>query len=78
MSLTSWLIALAPFAALILTLLGGRYPGERVLERLRRRRYPRRTLARIPRPRWEPRTRRRSGELLATALASRGPPVPAP
>ncbi|HEX2129035.1 MAG TPA: hypothetical protein VHF58_07440 [Solirubrobacterales bacterium] len=70
----SMLIALLPALLLLLALVGGRYPGERVLERLRARRpAPSRGRA-APAPRWTRRARRRSGELLARALAGRGPP----
>lgn len=73
----SMLIGLLPALFLLAALAAGRYPGERVLERLRARRsWPSRAPA-GPVPRWARRARRRSGELLATALAGRGPP-PAP
>ena len=76
MNFTSLLIALLPALLLVGALLQGRYPGERVLERLRRIAGGRRrghTAGRLPRgaPR---RARRRSGQLLAESLAGRGPP----
>lgn len=75
MSALSLLFALLPAIALVVALLQGAYPGERVLERLRAvRRRPRQPSVRAPRRRWAPRVRRRSGELLASALAGRGPP----
>ena len=74
MSWLSLFFALLPTFFLVLALLHGRYPGERVLARLRERRARRPRPACSKRPRWAPRARRRSGELLATALGSRGPP----
>ena len=74
MSALSLFYALLPALFLLLALVCGRYPGERVLARLRERYRRGLRPTRFPQPRWAPRARRRSGELLATALASRGPP----
>jgi hypothetical protein len=78
MSLVSFLLGLAPALVLLLALAGGRYPGERALSRLRNRPVPRPAAAPAPaRPRRRS-PRRRSGELLAEALAGRAPPsIPA-
>jgi hypothetical protein len=66
---------LAPLLALAVLLICGRYPGERLLERLRRarRRTPLRG-ARVIAPRRRPPVRARS-LLLCAALSGRGPPV---
>jgi hypothetical protein len=69
------LLYLAPALLLGALLLGGRYPGERVLSRPLRRRFAvrRRPLPRVlPRP--PRRTRPRGGLLIAAGLAGRGPP----
>jgi hypothetical protein len=66
---------LAPLLALAVLLVCGRYPGENVLERLRRARRPRPLRgARTIRARDRPQVRPRS-LLLSAALAGRGPPV---
>ena len=70
---------LAPALLLGLPLLAGRYPGERPLARAlsRRRPPPRRApLCAPPAARVFALTPR-GGRLVATALAGRGPPVPA-
>jgi hypothetical protein len=70
------LLYLAPALLLGLLLLGGRYPGERVLARpLQRRRPTRRRLARRLLPRPPRRTGPRGGVLIAAGLAGRGPPT---
>jgi hypothetical protein len=74
MNVASLLLALLPALALVLSLVRGHYPGERALSRWRSRR--RRRAAAPPRPSPPSWTAwRRSGELLANALASRGPPT---
>jgi len=69
------LLYLAPALLLAALLLGGRYPGERVLARpLRRRFTPRRRPLRRALPRPPRRTTPRGGLLIAAGLAGRGPP----
>jgi uncharacterized protein YcnI len=70
------LLYLGPALLLGAVLLGGRYPGERVLSRPLRRRFVvrRRPLRRaLPRP--PRRTAPRGGLLIAAGLAGRGPPT---
>jgi hypothetical protein len=75
MSLVSFLLGLAPALVLLLALAGGRYPGERILARVRERRAPGWAPVRGRCPRPCPRgARRRAGELLASSLAGRSPP----
>jgi hypothetical protein len=59
-------------------LLGGRFPGERIIERLARTHRaatagPRREAV----PRQRPRDHVHGGRLIAASLAGRGPPLPA-
>jgi hypothetical protein len=69
------LLYLAPALLLGLLLLGGRYPGERILARpLRHRRLARRRPVRRLLPRPPRRTGPRGGLLIAAGLAGRGPP----
>ncbi|HEY3828870.1 MAG TPA: hypothetical protein VGL57_06710 [Solirubrobacteraceae bacterium] len=77
----SGLLFLLPALALALALLGRRYPGERSLLTLRRRRAP----MRWPHPRSSvsirahvPLLAARGGLLIARSLAVRPPPVPRP
>jgi hypothetical protein len=75
--LDTGILFLAPAFLLLLPLLGGRYPGERLLTAFipRARRAPRALAS----PRRAPATRSpRGGLLVACALAKRGPPVAAP
>ena len=69
------LLALAPFVALLLPLVAGRYPLEGAIERLRpqrqRRRGPRAPLV-VPVPAGRPLLR--PGRLLVAADGVRGPP----
>lgn len=73
------LLVLGPYAALMGALLLRRYPGERVLARMRARR-------RAPRLRPQPLcggpsfvfVSPRGGDLIARAIAARPPPGPAP
>ncbi len=71
------LMYLAPALVLVVVLLGRRYPGERVLERLRevRAARPRARAADAPRPRQRPREHQRGGRLIAVSLAGRAPPL---
>lgn len=72
-----FLIAIAPLLVLLSQLLGGRYPGETALARLRRSvRTAARVLASVP-PLCLLLVARspRGGGLIAASLASRGPPV---
>jgi len=76
--LDTGMLFLGPAFVLLLPLLLGRYPGERLLTAFRpgtRRRAPRGLAAprRLPTP-----CRARGGLLIAWALAKRGPPTPAP
>jgi hypothetical protein len=65
-----------PALLLGVVLLGGRYPGERVLARpLRRRPSTRRRPLRRALPRPPRRTAPRGGLLIASGLAGRGPPT---
>ncbi len=71
------LLALAPLALLLLTLLAGRYVGEERIARLgaRMRRRARRPVARLT-PRPSPSSGLpRGGRLIAASLALRGPPA---
>jgi hypothetical protein len=77
MSWLSLFIGLLPCVVLLATLFAGRYPGERVLGRMRRAAGPRPSA--IPSPmavRFLRVLLRRRGELLAGALAGRSPPSP--
>lgn len=72
------LLFLAPALLIAIPLLGGRYPGEQVLDRLRsRRRAPRRRLVALAPPSCVNVTTvlPRGGLLVAAALARRGPPT---
>lgn len=72
------LLYLAPAILLTALLLGGRYPGERVLARAvvrARRPVRRRRLSRTRLPRPPRRTTPRGGRLLCAGLAGRGPPT---
>ena len=72
------LLYAAPGLLLAMALLAGRYPGERMLEQIARRRRRRREASARPRgqrlPRARARTVARGGLLLARALAGRAPP----
>ncbi len=70
------LMYLLPALVLAVVMLGRRYPGERVIERLREARAtrPRARAVSAPRPRQSPRTHRRGGRLIAVSLAGRAPP----
>lgn len=71
------LLLLAPALALVAVLLGRRYPGERVLARLRCRRIPRRWArpgATVPAGRRRPVVLPRGGRLVGAAVAARPPP----
>lgn len=69
-------LLLAPAAALLLLLAHGVFLGETLIERLRTRRSPaRRRAARAVRPPAVPLVVRRTGRLLAFALAVRPPPA---
>jgi hypothetical protein len=72
-------LTLAPAVALLVLLVHGIAPGERLIERLRRRyvgRRPRAVLSPcVPRLRL---VVRRAGRMIAAALAMRPPPVAAP
>lgn len=71
-------LTLAPAVAMLVLLVHGIAPGERLIERLRRRyarRRPRAVLSPcVPR---RPIVVRRAGRLIAAALAMRPPPVAA-
>lgn len=72
------LLALAPAFLLFATLLSGSMPGEELLERLRRRFVPRPARRRRVRARaYAAVYVRRTGRLIAAALAVRPPPVAA-
>jgi hypothetical protein len=79
MTAVSILLGLLPLLLLVAALIAGRYPGERLLERMRPPR--RRPVAGGPRPhaaRFVRSRSRRLGELLSRSLAGRAPPpVPA-
>jgi hypothetical protein len=76
-SLLLGLLTMAPALALAAVLLTRRYPGERVIVRLRTRRLGRRTAAARPSALLV-RSRRRElahgGRLIAVSLAGRAPP----
>ncbi len=71
------LMYLAPALVLAVVMLGRRYPGERIIERLREARAtrPRARAVSAPRPRQSPRAHRRGGRLIAVSLAGRAPPL---
>jgi hypothetical protein len=73
------LMFMLPALVLAVVLFGGRYPGERVIERLRKalatRRRVRATSTTLPRQR--PTETRRGGRLIAVSLAGRAPPLAA-
>lgn len=71
------LMYLLPALVLAVVLLGRRYPGERVIERLREARAtrPRARAASALCPRLRPREHRRGGRLIAVSLAGRAPPL---
>jgi hypothetical protein len=71
------LLYLAPALVLAVVLLGRRYPGERVIERLRevRAARPRARVVGAPPPRQRPREHQRGGCLIAVSLAGRAPPL---
>jgi hypothetical protein len=73
------LMYLLPALVLAVVILGRRYPGERVIERLREARAtrPRRRAASVPRPRQRLRYHQRGGRLIAVSLAGRAPPLAA-
>ena len=76
MTAISLLLGLLPALLLFAALVVGRYPGERVLARLRLQTRPRAVTD--PRPRAAHFVRavhRRLGELLSGALAGRAPPA---
>ena len=71
------LLALAPLAFLLLTLVAGRYVGEERIARLAARlqqRAPRAARRLAPRPSPSP-VLPRGGRLIAASLAQRGPPA---
>lgn len=79
MSVVSIVLAALPAIFLLAALIQGRYPGERVIQRLRGQqpridRAPATTLRPRPRPR---RARRRWGQLISESLAGRAPPAAA-
>ena len=69
------LLCLAPSALIGVLLLLGRFPGERVLVALARRRAPRRARAALGRPRASEALLARGGRLVAASLAGRAPPA---
>jgi hypothetical protein len=71
------LLYLMPALALAALLLGGRYPGERALERLRQALAPcpRARAASSLRPRRCPDARLGGGRLIAVSLGGRAPPL---
>ncbi len=71
------LMYLLPALVLAVVLLGRRYPGERVIERLREARAtrPRACAASAPRPPQRLRGHQRGGLLIAVSLAGRAPPL---
>ncbi len=71
------LLYLLPALVLAVILLARRYPGERVIERLRLARAPgpRVRAASSPRPRCRPDTRLGGGRLIAVSLGGRAPPL---
>ena len=82
--LPGFLLALIPLLVLVGLLVGGRYPGEAVLDEFRRV-ITRAFATRRAGPRlWSPSPptpgRIRGGRLIGSSLASRGPPlhIPAP
>lgn len=75
MTLASILLGLLPALLLAAALIAGRYPGERILSRLRPPRLRRPAGGRRPRAASFVRSvSRRRGELLSRALAGRAPP----
>jgi hypothetical protein len=74
-TLASILLGLLPALVLAAALIAGRYPGERILSRLRPRGHRRPAGGRRPCAASFVRSvSRRSGELLSRALAGRPPP----
>jgi hypothetical protein len=71
-------LLLVPAALLALPLLFGRYPGERVLARLRRGRRQMAPASVAPRGPSAPRVHINGGRLVACGLAGRAPPLLAP
>jgi hypothetical protein len=73
------LLFMLPALVLGAVLFCGRYPGERVIERLRAGRAPRsrERTAGVPCPRWRATEVPRGGSLIARSLASRPPPLAA-
>ncbi len=71
------LLYLVPALVLAALLLGGRYPGERALERLRLEfaPRPRARAANSSRPRRRPDARLGGGRLIAVSLGGRAPPL---
>jgi hypothetical protein len=71
------LMYLLPALVLAVILLVRRYPGERVIERLRlaRSRRPRARAVSSPRPRRRPDPRLGGGRLIAVSLGGRAPPL---
>jgi hypothetical protein len=68
-------LVLAPAALLVLTLLFGRYPGERVIHRLRRRPAPARDTGSVLIPRRAPRSLGARLSALAVPGSGRAPPA---
>jgi hypothetical protein len=72
----SVLVSIAPLLLLVATLALGRYPGEGVLARARRRRPPRRRApSSTAGPAGAPLALVRGGLLVASSLAGRAPPA---
>ena len=75
MTLVSIMLGLLPALLLAAALIAGRYPGERILSRLRPRGYRRPVGGRRPGAASFVRSvSRRRGELISRALAGRAPP----
>jgi hypothetical protein len=71
-------LMLLPTLLLVVVLLAGRFPGERLIERWGRGRpRPRKLIAQILAPIRRSRQTLRGGRLIAAALAGRAPPAPA-
>ena len=76
--LTPGALMLLPTLLLVLALLAGHFPGERLIERWGRGRpRPRKMIAQVLAPTHRPAQTLRGGRLIAAALAGRAPPAPA-
>lgn len=77
-ALTPGALMLLPTLLLVVVLLAGRFPGERLIERWSRGRpRPRKMIAQVLAPTHRPAQTLRGGRLIAAALAGRAPPAAA-